>query len=43
MMNYNFAGGFGSSMMFFMWINYVLITVLLILSIMALWKYINKK
>jgi len=42
MMNYgNFAWGGG--MMFFGWIIPILVTVLLVLGIMALWKYINKK
>ena len=42
MMNYgNF--GFGGGMMIFGWIIPVLITVLLVLGIAALWKYINKK
>ncbi|MCL5407624.1 MAG: hypothetical protein M1429_03970 [Patescibacteria group bacterium] len=26
----------------FMWLSYILIIVLLVLGIMALWKYINK-
>ena len=42
MMNYgNFAWGGG--MMFFGWIIPILVTVLLVLAIAALWKYINKK
>ena len=42
MMNYeNF--GWGGGMMIFGWIIPVLITVLLVLAIAALWKYINKK
>ncbi len=46
MMNsyYNMMGGmYGSSMMFFGWITYILILALIILGIAALWKYINKK
>ena len=41
-MDFNMMGG-GSGMMFFAWISYVLVIVLLVLGIMALWKYINKK
>jgi len=44
MMDYNFMNGYGGGgMMFFAWTTYVLGTVLLVLGIMALWKYINKK
>lgn len=44
MMNYSYmAGGAGGSMMFFAWTTYVLVSVLLVLGIAALWKYINKK
>ena len=44
MMDFNMMGGVGGgSMMFFAWISYVLIIILLVLGIMALWKYINKK
>jgi len=44
MMGYNYMmGGSGGGMMFFAWITYLLVTVLLILGIVALWKYINKK
>ncbi|MDO8442825.1 MAG: hypothetical protein Q7S81_00990 [bacterium] len=43
MMNYNYMlGGGGSSMMFFSWITYTLVVTLLVLGIIALWKYINK-
>ena len=44
MMGYNYmTGGYGGSMMFFSWTIYVLVTALLVLGIVALWKYINKK
>jgi hypothetical protein len=44
MMNYNMMqGDNGGGMMFFSWIIYALVVVLLVLGIMALWKYINKK
>lgn len=44
MMNYNMMGGSGGGiMMFFAWITYILVTVLLVLGIAALWKYIGKK
>ena len=33
----------GSGMFFFGWIIYVLVLILLVLGIVALWKYINKK
>lgn len=36
-------GGVGFTMMFFGWIIYLLIIALIILGIVALWKYINKK
>ena len=42
MMDFNFMSG-GGGMMFFAWISYVLVIILLVLGIMALWKYINKK
>ncbi|AKM78245.1 MAG: hypothetical protein UX70_C0001G0524 [Candidatus Wolfebacteria bacterium GW2011_GWB1_47_1] len=35
--------GMGSGMFFFGWIIYVLVLILLVLGIVALWKYINKK
>ena len=42
MMNYgNF--GWGGGMMIFGWVVPFLVTVLLVLAIAALWKYINKK
>jgi len=34
--------GFGGGMMFFGWISYILVTVLLVMGIAALWKYIKK-
>ncbi len=44
MMDFNIMGGTGgSSMMFFAWTTYVLGTALVVLGIIALWKYINKK
>lgn len=43
-MNYQgMMGGFGSSIMFFSWITYIIVIILLILGIAALWKYINSK
>lgn len=43
-MDYNLMGGTGSgSMMFFAWVTYILLTVLLVLGIAALWKYVTKK
>lgn len=41
MMNYMF--GAGSPMMFFAWVSYLLLTVLMVLGIAALWKYLTKK
>ncbi len=44
MMDYNMMGGVnGGGMMFFAWITYILIVALLVLGIVALWKYINRK
>lgn len=44
MMDYGLmGGGSGSSMMLFAWITYLLVTVVLVLAIAALWKYISKK
>ena len=46
MMNYYYGmmgGGYGGSMMFFGWIVSILVLALIILGIIALWKYINKK
>jgi len=34
---------YGGGMMAFAWVTYLLVTVLLVLGIAALWKYINKK
>ena len=43
MMDYNIMGGAsGNSMMLFAWVPYILTTALLVLGIVALWKYINK-
>lgn len=43
MMNYSYMmGGAGSGMMLFAWVSYVLVVALLVLGIVALWKYINK-
>jgi hypothetical protein len=36
-------GDGGGSLAFFSWTIYVLVTILLVLGIAALWKYINKK
>lgn len=41
MMGYNYM--MGGSMVLFSWITYILVIALLILGIVALWKYINKK
>ncbi|HLD81748.1 MAG TPA: hypothetical protein VJA22_00900 [Patescibacteria group bacterium] len=44
MMGYNYMmGGAGGGMMFFAWLTYILVISLLILGILALWKYISKK
>ncbi len=44
MMNYSdMMGGAGGGVMFFAWITYLLVTILLVLGIVALWKYISKK
>ena len=37
---HNMMGG-GAGL--FMWLTYMLVVVVLVLSVMALWKYINKK
>lgn len=43
MMDYNYMmGNGGSGMMLFAWITYILVVVLLVLGIIALWKYIKK-
>jgi hypothetical protein len=43
-MNYDMMQGInGGGMMFFAWTIYVLVVIFLVLSIMALWKYINRK
>lgn len=36
-------GGAGGGMIIFSWLNYILLTVLLILGIFALAKYVSKK
>lgn len=41
-MSRGMMGGNAGMTMFFMWISYVLLIVLIILGIIALWKYINK-
>ncbi|AKM78998.1 MAG: gwe2 protein [Candidatus Beckwithbacteria bacterium GW2011_GWC1_49_16] len=33
----------GGSVMFFGWLIYILVLILLVLAIMTLWKYVNKK
>ena len=44
MMDYSMMGGVGGTgMMFFAWIAYVLVVVLLVLGIVALWKYIKQE
>lgn len=44
MMDYQMMAGNGdNNMMFFAWIAYVLVIVALVLSNMALWKYVSKK
>lgn len=44
MMNYeSMMGNFGGFMMLSAWITYILLVILLVLSIIALWKYIEKK
>jgi len=43
MMDYNYMmGNGGGGMMFFAWITYILVVALLVLGIVALWKYIKK-
>lgn len=43
-MDYNMMGGAGEgSMMFFAWTTYILTTALLVLGVIALWKYISRK
>ena len=43
-MDYNMVtGGYGMGMMFFAWILYTATLILIILGIVALLKYINKK
>lgn len=39
MMSGNYGGGF----MAFGWITYLLVNIVLVLGIMALWKYVQKK
>lgn len=36
------AGSYGSGMMFFGWLTYILVIVLIVLAIVALLKYIKK-
>ncbi len=44
MWNYDFMGGtYGGGMMAFGWIVYLLVMINLVLGVIALWKYINKK
>lgn len=43
MMDYqSMMGGNGGSMMLFGWLTYILVTVVLLLAIAALWKYVQK-
>lgn len=37
------AASFGAGMMFFSWIIGILVIVLLVLGIIALWKYVSRK
>ncbi|MBI2263316.1 hypothetical protein HYU72_01595 [Candidatus Berkelbacteria bacterium] len=37
------TGGVGGTMMFFGWLFYLLLVLLIVLGIIALWKYISKK
>ena len=41
-MMYNYDGGWGG-MMLFGSVTYILVLIVLVLTIAALWKYINKK
>lgn len=44
MMDYNsYNNMMGGGAGLFMWLTYILVIVVLALSAMALWKYINKK
>jgi uncharacterized membrane protein len=36
-------GGYGWGVAPFMWLIYILLVVVLVLAVIALWKYINKK
>lgn len=43
MMNYDMmSGAFGGGFMAFAWFTYVLLNVVLVLAIMALWKFVTK-
>ncbi len=42
MMDYGMMNG-GGGMMVFAWLTYILVNILLVLAIVALWKYISKK
>lgn len=42
-MMHNYAGGWSGGMMIFTSLTWLLVTVALVLSIAALWKYINKR
>lgn len=42
MMYYNFMGGYGGGF-FFASLTYILVNLVLLLGILALWKYINSK
>ncbi len=37
------SGNWGWGMMFFGWLIYILVVILLVLGIVALWKYIGRK
>ncbi|KKW02931.1 MAG: hypothetical protein UY37_C0009G0005 [Candidatus Beckwithbacteria bacterium GW2011_GWC2_49_11] len=44
MWGYQMMNGWGGgSVMFFGWLIYILVLILLVLAIMTLWKYVNKK
>ena len=44
MMDFNMmSGAYGPGMMFWGWVLYVLVVVALVLSMVALWKYVRKK
>lgn len=42
-MHYMMYGTYGGWMMFFGWFIYLLVVAVLVLTVLALWKYLNKK